>query len=98
MKAAAAHLSVPLFAAGSLTGPNGDSIEPAHLHPLGHLSDAQLGQRLAARPVFVSSRGGGGGGGCTRMDTVACGDTPVSSYVRAAFSCSFLATHKHDCM
>ena len=52
---AAAHLPVPFFAAGSLKGPNGDSIEPAHLHPLGHLSDAQLGERLAARPVFVSS-------------------------------------------
>jgi len=55
LDAAAARLSVPLFAAGSLQGPNGDSIEPEHLHPLGHLSDEQLGERLAARPVFVSS-------------------------------------------
>ncbi|HZF42343.1 MAG TPA: glycosyltransferase [Sphingomonadaceae bacterium] len=52
---AAAYLHVPFFAAGSLKGPNGDSIAPAHLHPLGQLSDAQLGERVAARPVFVSS-------------------------------------------
>ena len=55
LDAAAARLSVPLIAAGSTEGPNGDSIEPEHLHPLGHLSDDALGQRLAARPVFVSS-------------------------------------------
>ena len=52
---AAAHLSVPLFAAGSTSGPNGDAIAFEHAHPLGHLSDADLGERLAARPVFVSA-------------------------------------------
>ncbi|CAA9539749.1 MAG: Glycosyltransferase [uncultured Sphingomonadaceae bacterium] len=52
---AAARLPVPLFAAGSTSGPNGDAIALEHAHPLGHLSDADLGERLAARPVFVSA-------------------------------------------
>ncbi len=52
---AAALISAPLYAAGATSGPNGDAIALAHAHPLGHLSDAQLGNRLAARPVFVTA-------------------------------------------
>lgn len=55
LDAAAARASTPLFAAGGVSGPNGDSIDFSHVRPLGHLSDAELGTRLAARPVFVSA-------------------------------------------
>jgi len=52
---AAETMAVPLFAAGATSGPNGDGIVLTHARVLGHLTDAQLGDRLAARPVFVSS-------------------------------------------
>lgn len=52
---AAATLSMPLYAAGSVMGPNGDSIAFEHAHAIGSLSEQELGRRLAARPVFVSA-------------------------------------------
>lgn len=52
---AAAALAVPLYAAGSTQGPNGDSIAFEHARALGSISEAELGRWLAARPVFVSA-------------------------------------------
>jgi glycosyltransferase involved in cell wall biosynthesis len=52
---AAAALPVPLYAAGSTRGPNGDSIAFEHARPLGSVSEAELGRWLAPRPVFVSA-------------------------------------------
>ncbi|MDF0489647.1 glycosyltransferase family 4 protein [Sphingomonas sp. H39-1-10] len=51
----AARLAVPFSAAGAATGPHGEHIDLAHLHLLGQLDADALGQRLAARPVFVSA-------------------------------------------
>lgn len=55
LDAVAARLAVPFHAAGAVTGPHGETIAPRHLHLLGELDEAQLGTRLAARPVFVSA-------------------------------------------
>jgi glycosyltransferase involved in cell wall biosynthesis len=52
---AAAWLSVPFCAAGTTTGPHGETVELEHLRTLGHLSADALARRLAARPVFVSA-------------------------------------------
>ncbi len=41
-------------AAGPLAGPNGQTLTPRHVHPLGRLSDAELQARLGRRPIFVS--------------------------------------------
>ncbi len=52
---AAARVAVRIEAAGPLTGPHGATVAPVHLRPLGRLDDAALAERLAARPVFVST-------------------------------------------
>jgi glycosyltransferase involved in cell wall biosynthesis len=50
----AAHLAVPIVAAGPLVGPNGTCIHPRNLRTLGALDDAGIAGCLRARPVFVS--------------------------------------------
>ncbi len=52
---AAARLSVPLRAAGPVTGPHGETVRPDHLQLLGTLSADALAAELARRPVFVSA-------------------------------------------
>lgn len=52
--AAAGLLDVPVFAAGSLTGPHGPSITCRHLHCLGPLGEAAMAAQYAAASVFVS--------------------------------------------
>ncbi|ODP36447.1 glycosyltransferase family 4 protein [Sphingomonas turrisvirgatae] len=52
---AAARLTVPFDAAGTVTGPHGEQVDLANLHLLGTLDGAALGDRLASRPVFVSA-------------------------------------------
>lgn len=52
---AAAHLSVPVLAAGPLEGPNGARIGLRHIRPLGRLGDAAVARHLASRPIFVST-------------------------------------------
>jgi phosphatidyl-myo-inositol alpha-mannosyltransferase len=51
---AAAHLSVPVIAAGPLQGPNGARIEACNVRALGRVSDMEIAQHLGAQPVFVS--------------------------------------------
>jgi glycosyltransferase involved in cell wall biosynthesis len=55
LDAAAALLNVPFQAAGALRGPNGATIEVAHLKTLGQLGEPRLSCVLAARPVFASA-------------------------------------------
>jgi glycosyltransferase involved in cell wall biosynthesis len=52
---AAAVISKPVLAAGSLCGPNGATIETHHVKTLGHLTDGQMASYLRMRPVFVSA-------------------------------------------
>jgi glycosyltransferase involved in cell wall biosynthesis len=52
---AAARLSVPVFAAGPLEGPNGTAIALEHVETLGRLTDHAVSRWLAAAPVFVST-------------------------------------------
>lgn len=52
---AAAQLPVALLAAGPVRGPQGGSIDLAHVHRLGFLDDRALASHLAKRPVFVSA-------------------------------------------
>jgi glycosyltransferase involved in cell wall biosynthesis len=51
----ASQLVVPFDAAGALIGPHGERTEIEGLHPLGELDGGQLGEHLAARPIFVSA-------------------------------------------
>jgi glycogen(starch) synthase len=51
---AAALLNAPIYAAGPLTGPDGQIIRFDYLRALGKLSDGQIVDCLAARPIFVS--------------------------------------------
>ena len=51
----AARLDVPVKAAGSLAGPNGDRIELKHVHALGLLDEKALADCFSARPIFVSA-------------------------------------------
>ncbi|MDT9600389.1 glycosyltransferase family 4 protein [Sphingosinicella rhizophila] len=53
--AAAARIGVPIHAAGSVLTPQGAEVKFDHIHCLGLLDEDQLGQWLAARPVFVSA-------------------------------------------
>ena len=55
LDAAAARLSMPVIAAGPTKGPNRTSIRFAHVQALGSLSDGQLAEWLAAKPIFVST-------------------------------------------
>jgi glycogen(starch) synthase len=52
---AAAHLHVPVFAAGPVAGPDGSHIECSNLHLLGHVDDRLMRSWLARRPIFVST-------------------------------------------
>lgn len=52
---AAAALAVPLYAAGSVSGPSGESVGFDHVHLLGQLGEDDLARWLAAKPVFVSA-------------------------------------------
>ena len=52
---AAARLPVSVEAAGPLTGPNGASVTLHHIRALGPLGETALREKLAARPIFVSS-------------------------------------------
>lgn len=51
---AAAMLTEPIYAAGSLSGPDGQVVRFDHLRALGKLNDDQVAAWLAARPIFVS--------------------------------------------
>ena len=55
LDAAAEVLSVPLYAAGPVSGPNGDAIVLHHAVTLGRLGQDEIAARLSARPVFVSA-------------------------------------------
>jgi glycosyltransferase involved in cell wall biosynthesis len=55
LDAAAKNVAVPVHAAGPLSGPNGTQVIFQHLHCLGSLGEDELGQWLAAKPVFVST-------------------------------------------
>jgi glycosyltransferase involved in cell wall biosynthesis len=55
LDAAAAQLPVPIHAAGPMNGPNGARVEFSALHPLGELDEAEMADRLSARPVFASA-------------------------------------------
>ena len=46
---------MPFLAAGSRSGPHGETAALAHLEPLGQLADVELAALLAKRPVFVSA-------------------------------------------
>lgn len=52
---AAARLSMPVFAAGPVKGPNRASIKLNTIQQLGKLSDGHLAEWLAAKPIFVST-------------------------------------------
>jgi glycosyltransferase involved in cell wall biosynthesis len=52
---AAARLELPLRMAGPTHGPNGTAIALRHAQALGALSEAEIAEQLAHRPVFVSS-------------------------------------------
>lgn len=55
LDAAAALTAVPIQAAGPRQGPNGAAIDLPHLETLGSLTDGQMRQALAARPVYLSA-------------------------------------------
>ena len=52
---AAAHLGVPFKAAGSVTGPHGETVSFQNLHVRGLLEAGALADCYAARPVFASA-------------------------------------------
>jgi glycosyltransferase involved in cell wall biosynthesis len=52
---AAARLPTRVLAAGAVEGPNGARIDLRHIKALGRLSDGDVAQYLAGRPVFVST-------------------------------------------
>ena len=51
----AQRLPARFRAAGPVTAPHGEAVEPKHLHLLGILSADALAAELASRPVFVSA-------------------------------------------
>ena len=55
LDAVAALLPVPLRAAGPVTGPQKETVAPAHLQLLGTLSAEALAAEYAAQPIFVSA-------------------------------------------
>ena len=55
LDAAAAHIGVPVHAAGPLKGPHGEEVRFEHLNTLGNLEEAELDRWLSARPVFASA-------------------------------------------
>jgi glycosyltransferase involved in cell wall biosynthesis len=54
MDAVAQDLSAPFEAAGPTRGPNGASVSPRFIKPLGRLSSDEMRRRLARRPIFAS--------------------------------------------
>lgn len=48
-------LAIPFYAAGPVSGPNGDCIQLEHARAVGNLDEKQLGRWLASRPVFASA-------------------------------------------
>lgn len=52
---AAALTMAPFRAAGPTAGPNGATVELRHLEALGPLSEAQMQEQLAQRPIYVSA-------------------------------------------
>lgn len=55
LDAAAARIGVPVLAAGPLAGPNGTEASFFNLRCLGSVGAAEVAERLAARPIFVST-------------------------------------------
>jgi glycosyltransferase involved in cell wall biosynthesis len=55
LDAAAGRLDLPVFAAGPRKGPKGAGTAFNHIRWLGILSDGQLAEWLAAKPIFVST-------------------------------------------
>jgi glycosyltransferase involved in cell wall biosynthesis len=51
----AAHLSIPVLAAGPLQGPNGAQVEARYAKPLGRLGDEEVARHLGEQPIFVST-------------------------------------------
>jgi glycosyltransferase involved in cell wall biosynthesis len=51
---AAAHITIPVLAAGASRGPNGDFIELKAIHALGSLNDDAVRGYLGSQPIFVS--------------------------------------------
>ena len=51
----AANIDLPFLAAGVLRAPHGEEIAFSHIEPLGLMSQAELGELLASRPIFVSA-------------------------------------------
>lgn len=52
---AAERLQFPLYAAGPVRGPGGDTIELSYASALGVLPDVEVARWMAAGPVFVSA-------------------------------------------
>ncbi len=52
---AAQSIDAPIFAAGALTGPNGEAARFQHLHLLGPLDEHHMAQWLASAAIFASS-------------------------------------------
>lgn len=52
---AAPRMKLPIVAAGSLDGPNGSRIGISHIEALGGVNAQAVRERLAGRPVFVST-------------------------------------------
>ncbi|EMD83282.1 glycosyltransferase family 4 protein [Pacificimonas flava] len=55
LDAAARHLTVPVLAAGPLSGPNGETRRFDHLSCLGRCEESAIADLLSARPVFAST-------------------------------------------
>jgi glycogen(starch) synthase len=51
----AAHLNVPVFAAGPAAGPLGQTARYQHLHMLGSLGEAEIAKWYGAAPIFAST-------------------------------------------
>lgn len=52
---AAAEISVPLFAAGPLIGPNGEQVTLSHAQSLGRLTSDEIAAWLSRAPIFASA-------------------------------------------
>jgi glycosyltransferase involved in cell wall biosynthesis len=55
LDAAAAHIGVPVHAAGPLKAPHGEAISFEHPNTLGTLEEDEIERWLSARPVFASA-------------------------------------------
>lgn len=52
---AAGRISIPVVAAGPLSGPNGARVRVEHVRSLGALDDEGIARQLAKQPIFVST-------------------------------------------